>query len=75
LLGGLVNSLIVAISVTLISLVLGSFAGFAIGKLRFKGKTASMYVIFGHDDVSPKLLCWRVYMLLLLNLGYRLYRG
>ncbi|NMB12897.1 MAG: carbohydrate ABC transporter permease [Firmicutes bacterium] len=42
---GLVNSLIVAISVTLISLVLGSFAGFAIGKLRFKGKTASMYVI------------------------------
>ena len=42
---GLVNSLIVAVSVTLISLVLGSFAGFAIGKLRFKGKTASMYSI------------------------------
>jgi trehalose/maltose transport system permease protein len=41
----LVNSLIVAVSVTLISLVLGSFAGFAIGKLRFKGKTASMYSI------------------------------
>lgn len=42
---GLANSLIVAVSVTLISLVLGAFAGFAIGKLRFRGKTVSMYLI------------------------------
>ncbi|NMB45433.1 MAG: carbohydrate ABC transporter permease [Firmicutes bacterium] len=42
---GLVNSLIVSVSVTVISLLLGSFAGFAIGKLRFRGKTTSMYVI------------------------------
>jgi trehalose/maltose transport system permease protein len=42
---GLANSLIVAVSVTVISLVLGAFAGFAIGKLRFRGKTVSMYLI------------------------------
>ena len=41
----LVNSGIVASVVTLISLVIGSFAGFALGKLRFKGKTPSLYLI------------------------------
>lgn len=40
-----VNSSIVAVSVTTIALVVGSFAGFALGKLRFKGKTPSLYLI------------------------------
>jgi trehalose/maltose transport system permease protein len=42
---GLVNSIIVAGSVTALSLVVGSFAGFALGKLRFRGRTPSLYVI------------------------------
>lgn len=42
---GLVNSTIVAASVTLLSLLAGSFAGYALGKLRFRGKTPSLYVI------------------------------
>lgn len=42
---GFINSLITAVCTTGISLLLGSFAGFAIGKLRFRGKTASMYAI------------------------------
>ena len=42
---GIWNSIIVAGLTTLISLVFGSFAAFALGKLRFRGKTPSMYVI------------------------------
>ncbi|HEX6220593.1 MAG TPA: carbohydrate ABC transporter permease [Acidimicrobiia bacterium] len=39
------NSAIVAVTVTVIALVIGSFAGFALGKLRFRGKTPSLYLI------------------------------
>lgn len=39
------NSLIVAASTTLLSLAIGSFAGFALGKLRYRGKTATLYII------------------------------
>jgi len=42
---GIVNSVIVATSVTLLSLAIGSFAGFALGKLRYRGKTATLYII------------------------------
>ncbi|HJO92343.1 MAG TPA: carbohydrate ABC transporter permease [Victivallales bacterium] len=42
---GLFNSCIVAGSSTLIALCIGAFSGFAIGKLRFKGKKVSMYTI------------------------------
>ncbi len=42
---GLRNSAIVATTVTLLALVIGSFAGFALGKLRFKGRTPSLYLI------------------------------
>lgn len=42
---GLINSTIVAISTTVLSLVIGSFAAFALGKLRFRGKTPSLYLI------------------------------
>jgi len=42
---GLVNSLIVAASTTVLCLLVGSFGAFALGKLRFRGKTASLYLI------------------------------
>lgn len=41
----LVNSTIVAAAVTLLSLLVGSFAGYALGKMRFRGKEPSLYVI------------------------------
>lgn len=42
---GIVNSAIVAGVTTILALAIGSFAGFALGKLRFRGKTASLYII------------------------------
>ena len=42
---GLINSTIVAATTTVLSLMVGSFAAFALGKLRFKGKTPSLYLI------------------------------
>jgi len=42
---GLLNSTIVALSATVLSLLVGSFAGYALGKLRFRGKTVSLYTI------------------------------
>ena len=42
---GLLNSTIVAFSVTVLSLLVGSFAGYALGKMRFRGKSPSLYVI------------------------------
>ncbi len=41
----IVNSIIVATSVTILALAIGSFAAFALGKLRFRGKTLSLYAI------------------------------
>lgn len=42
---GLINSTIVATSTTVLALVAGSFAAFALGKLRFKGKKPTLYMI------------------------------
>jgi trehalose/maltose transport system permease protein len=42
---GLINSTIVAVTTTFLSLLVGSFAAFALGKLRFRGRTPSLYVI------------------------------
>lgn len=42
---GLRNSVIVAVATTIISLSVGSFAAFALGKLRFRGKQPSLYLI------------------------------
>lgn len=42
---GLRNSIIVAGCTTLLALLVGSFAGYALGKLRFRGKEVSLYVI------------------------------
>ena len=41
----LLNSTIVAVSVTALSLMVGAFAGYALGKMRFRGKGPSLYVI------------------------------
>jgi trehalose/maltose transport system permease protein len=42
---GLLNSVIVASATTTLCLMTGSFGAFALGKLRFRGKTPSLYVI------------------------------
>ena len=42
---GIVNSTVVASMTTLISLSVGSFAAFALGKLRFRGKKITLYTI------------------------------
>ena len=42
---GLMNSVIVAVSVTVLALIIGAFAAFSLGKLRFRGKTPSLYLI------------------------------
>ena len=41
----LLNSTIVAGSVTLIALALGSLAGYALGRLRFRGRSLTLYVM------------------------------
>jgi trehalose/maltose transport system permease protein len=42
---GLKNSVIVAVITTVLALAVGSFAAFALGKLRFRGKQPSLYLI------------------------------
>lgn len=42
---GIWNSLIVASAATILSLLVGAFAGFALGKMRFRGKTPTLYGI------------------------------
>lgn len=42
---GIMNSTIVAVCTTALALTVGSFAAFAMGKLRFKGKKPVLYVI------------------------------
>ncbi|MDW7671062.1 MAG: carbohydrate ABC transporter permease [Bacillota bacterium] len=42
---GLMNSAIVATSTTILALMAGSFAAFALGKLRFRGKKPTLYLI------------------------------
>jgi len=42
---GMVNSLFIAVTTTLFSLIFGSFAGYALGKLRFRGRKPALYLI------------------------------
>ena len=42
---GVFNSMVVAGFTTVISLAIGSFAAFALGKLRFAGKTPILYLV------------------------------
>lgn len=39
------NSTIVAVSATILSLLIGAFAGYALGKMRFRGKRVSLYLV------------------------------
>lgn len=39
------NSTVVSVCVTVLSLAVGSFAGYALGKMRFRGKSPSLYLI------------------------------
>ncbi|MGZ4351920.1 MAG: carbohydrate ABC transporter permease [Gaiellaceae bacterium] len=41
----LINSTIVALSVTVIAILLGSLAGYALGRFRFRGRSAALYVM------------------------------
>ena len=41
----LINSTIVAGSITIISLVLGSLAGYALGRFRFRGRSTALYMM------------------------------
>jgi trehalose/maltose transport system permease protein len=41
----LLNSTIVAGSVTLIALTLGAFAGYALGRFRFRGRSLTLYIV------------------------------
>jgi trehalose/maltose transport system permease protein len=41
----LINSTIVAVSVTLLGLIIGSFAAYALGRFSFMGKTPVLYII------------------------------
>ena len=51
---GLLYSLIVAVGSVLISLLIGSFAAYALGRFRFKGKQIIMYVILA-VSVFPQI--------------------
>ena len=42
---GLINSAVVAVCATLLALTAGSFAGFALGKLRFRGRRTTLSLI------------------------------
>jgi trehalose/maltose transport system permease protein len=42
---GILNSTLVAGGVTFLSLLVGAFSGYALGQLRFRGKTPSLYLI------------------------------
>lgn len=62
------NSAIVATTVTLLALVVGSFAGFALGKLRFKGRTPSLYLILSMT-MFPQVAVLTGLYAVILNLG------
>jgi trehalose/maltose transport system permease protein len=62
------NSALVATSVTLLSLLIGAFAGFALGKLRFKGKKLSLYLILSMT-MFPQVAVLTGLYAVILNLG------
>lgn len=67
---GLFNSLIVATSTTVLALTAGSFAAFALGKLRFKGKKPSLYIILAMTMFPQVTVLSGLYAIInLLNLG------
>lgn len=65
---GLRNSAIVATSVTILALLVGAFAGFALGKLRFKGRTPSLYLILSMT-MFPQVAVLTGLYAVIVNLG------
>ncbi|ACO46383.1 carbohydrate ABC transporter permease [Deinococcus deserti] len=51
---GLLFSVIVAVAAVIISLILGSFAAYALGRFRFKGKSMVLYIILA-VSVFPQI--------------------
>ena len=69
---GLFNSLVVATSTTILALTAGSFAAFALGKLRFKGKAPSLYIILAMTMFPQVTVLSGLYAIInALNLGAR----
>lgn len=69
---GIINSSIVATSTTLLALAVGSFAAFALGKLRFKGKKPTLYVILSMTMFPQITVLSGLYAIInYLNLGAR----
>ncbi len=70
---GLVNSTIVATCTTFLALLAGSFAAFALGKLRFKGKQPSLYIILAMTMFPQVTVLTGLYAVInTLNMGARL---
>ena len=65
----LLNSAIVATSVTLLSLAIGAFAGFALGKLRYRGKPATLYIILAMT-MFPQIAVLTGLYAIINNLGW-----
>ncbi|MBX8466648.1 MULTISPECIES: carbohydrate ABC transporter permease [unclassified Deinococcus] len=65
---GLIYSLIVAVGSVAISLLLGAFSAYALGRFRFKGKTIVMYVILA-VSVFPQIAVLSGLYTLINNLG------
>lgn len=64
------NSTVVAVSTTLLALVAGSFAAFALGKLRFRGKKPALYMILAMTMFPQVTILSGLYSVVkLFNLG------
>ena len=69
---GLMNSVVVSLSTTILALVAGSFSAFALGKLRFRGKKPTMYVILSMTMFPQVTVLAGLYAVITtLNLGAR----
>ncbi len=64
----ILNSAIVAVSVTALALAIGSFAGFALGKLRYRGKAVTMYTILAMT-MFPQIAVLTGLYAIITNLG------
>ncbi|MCB0046799.1 MAG: carbohydrate ABC transporter permease [Caldilineaceae bacterium] len=65
----IVNSAIVAVTVTILALAIGAFAGFALGKLRYRGKTATLYIILAMT-MFPQIAVLTGLYAIINNLGW-----
>ena len=64
----LLNSTIVALSVTLLSLAVGSLAAYALGRFRFRGRMVVMYVVLSMT-IFPQIAILGALYVMMTNLG------